>query len=206
MWGKVQPAVSRFARTVSYDRAGVGLSSAGPLPRDGQQVARELRRALGLAGVPPPYLLVGASIGGPYIRIYAGLYPGDVAGLVLVDPTPDSGQIRNPQSQEALAQPDTLAQSRVSRVPAGVPVFLVRAEGTPEVPFASETIRETRRARRFQIAAESREHKAWIDAVAGGRYIVTRESGHNVPIEQPDLVVDTIRRAVANARSRPRAR
>src|SRR5262245_26365849 len=56
VWGKIQPQVSRFARTVGYDRAGVGLSDEGPLPRDGRRIASELRQALRAAGVPPPYV------------------------------------------------------------------------------------------------------------------------------------------------------
>jgi len=84
MWGKVQPDVSRFARTASYDRAGMGLSDEGPPPRDGRHVAAELRRALLLAGIAPPYILVGASFGGPYVRVFAGMYPDDVAGIVLL--------------------------------------------------------------------------------------------------------------------------
>src|SRR5688500_17826762 len=59
MWGKVQPHVSRFARTVTYDRAGVGLSEEAPHPRDGRHIAEELRHALRVAGVLPPYVLVG---------------------------------------------------------------------------------------------------------------------------------------------------
>jgi len=90
LWGKVQPDVSRFARTVSYDRAGVGLSGEGPRPRDGRRIAAELRGALRLAAVAPPYILVGASLGGPYVRIFAGMYPHEVVGLVLVDLTPDT--------------------------------------------------------------------------------------------------------------------
>src|SRR5881396_827534 len=66
MWGKVQPHVSRFAKTVAYDRAGVGLSEDAPPPRDGRHIAAELRHALRVAGVPPPYVLVGASFGGLY--------------------------------------------------------------------------------------------------------------------------------------------
>ena len=69
LWGKVQPDVSRFARTVSYDRAGAGLSDEGPPPRDGRRIAAELRAALRFAGIAPPACSpVGASLGGPYVR------------------------------------------------------------------------------------------------------------------------------------------
>jgi pimeloyl-ACP methyl ester carboxylesterase len=84
MWGKVQPEVSRFARTVAYDRAGVGLSELARSPRDGRQIAAELHLALRAAGVPPPYVLVGASPGGLYVRAYAAMYPDEVHGIVLV--------------------------------------------------------------------------------------------------------------------------
>ncbi len=202
MWGRVQPAVSRFAKTVSYDRAGVGLSNEDVHPRDGRHIASDLHRTLQSAQVALPYILVGASLGGPYVRIYAGMYPGDVAGIVLVDPTPDSARIDHAQSPEAAALPETLRQSRGSPVPSGIPVFLIRAEGAGELPFATETVRTEQRARRMDISAESLEHQAWIAGVPGGRLIVTHQSGHNVPIEQPDLVVETIRHAAALAVSR----
>lgn len=207
MWGKVQPAVSAFAKTVSYDRAGVGLSTGGAAPRDGQHVADDLRRALRLANIPPPYILVGASFGGPCVRIYAGRFPGDVAGIVLVDPTPDSSEIEGPVSEEARALPETLNQAKASRMPSGIPLFLIRAEASPELPFATESIRARLFQRQDEIAAESLEHKAWIAGIPGAKLIVTHDSGHNVPIEQPDLVVATIRRvadAIPSSRPSPR--
>ena len=196
MWGKVQPAVSAFAKTVSYDRAGVGLSTAATTPRDGLHVADDLRRALRLANISPPYVMVGASFGGPFVRIYAGRFPGDVAGIVLVDPTPDSSTIEGPVSEEARALPATLIQAKASRMPAGMPLFLIRAEASPELPFATASIRTRLLQRQGEIAAESLEHRTWIAGIPGARLTVTHESGHNVPIEQPELVVATIRRVV----------
>ncbi|MCC7008923.1 MAG: alpha/beta hydrolase [Acidobacteria bacterium] len=85
-WTFVQPSVSRFARTAAYDRAGFGWSDAGPLPRTAGRSADELHTALRVAGVPPPYVLVGHSYGGLVMRIFAARYRRDVAGVVLVDP------------------------------------------------------------------------------------------------------------------------
>lgn len=205
MWGKVQPGVSRFARTVSYDRAGVGLSDAGPLPRDGRRIAAELRRALLSAGIAPPYILVGASVGGPYIRVFAGMYPDHVAGMVLVDPTTDNQRFEDAAGVPALESwSDTLVQSRGSRIPSGIPVFLIDAVSPLEVPFATETIRTLRMKNRPEIEADSREYRRWLDGIPGSRLIVTHRSGHNVPIEQPELVVATIREAVDEARQRPK--
>ena len=85
-WTLVQPDVATFARTCVYDRAGFGWSECGPLPRTAGRAADELHFALERAGERPPYLLVGHSYGGLVMRIFAGRYPADVAGLVLVDP------------------------------------------------------------------------------------------------------------------------
>src|SRR5438045_3338647 len=57
-WILVQPEVSQFARTISYDRAGNGLSKKGDTPRDGRHVVTELHTALANAHASPPYILV----------------------------------------------------------------------------------------------------------------------------------------------------
>jgi pimeloyl-ACP methyl ester carboxylesterase len=197
MWGKVQPAVSRFAPTVSYDRAGVGLSDDGPQSRDGRRMASDLRRALLTLGIAPPYILVGASFGGPCIRVFAGIYPDDVAAMVLVEPTPDSDRIDDAAGGPALESlQDTLDQARLSRVPSGIPVFLIDSVSPREVPFATGAIRALRMSNRADMEAESVEHRTWLSTIPGSRLIVTPRSGHNVPIEEPDLVVATIREAV----------
>jgi pimeloyl-ACP methyl ester carboxylesterase len=199
MWGKVQPPVSRFAITVTYDRFGVGLSDDAPQPRDGRRIAAELRRALRAAGIAPPYILVGASLGGPYIRIFAGMYPDDVAGMVLVDPTTDSQRFDDAAGVPALESwPDTVNQARASSIP-GVPVSLIDAVSPLEVPFTTDAIRTLRMNNRPEIEADSLEYKRWLDGIPGSRLIVTDRSGHNIPIELPELVVATIRQVVEEA-------
>lgn len=84
-WSLVQPEVAKFARVCSYDRAGFGWSEAGVRPRTSQQIVKELHALLGNAGVQAPYVLVGHSIAGIHVQLYAGLYPDEVAGMVLVD-------------------------------------------------------------------------------------------------------------------------
>src|SRR5258706_581780 len=83
---KGQPEGAKFARVVAYDRAGLGSSEAGPSPRTAERIANELHSALRSAGLRPPYVLVSHSAGGAYIRVFAHLYPKEVAGLVFVDP------------------------------------------------------------------------------------------------------------------------
>lgn len=202
MWGKVQPHVSRFARTVAYDRAGVGLSRDGPSPRDGRQVAGELRYALRAAGLPPPYVLVGASLGGLYVRVFAGMYPDDVSGMVLVDPTHDAEGFKRSLHPELAVVRETAAQARRSRIPPGVPLVLIDAVSPREVPFTTHAIRGLRARLRPDIDAESRAYQRWLDSIPGARLVTTDESGHNVPIEQPQLVVQVIRDVVNAARDR----
>jgi pimeloyl-ACP methyl ester carboxylesterase len=88
-WGRVLPLLPPDLRVVRYDRPGLGASAddrESPTPR---HVAAVLHAALVAAAIPPPYLLVGHSLGSTRIRMFAGLYPDEVAGLVFVDPTPD---------------------------------------------------------------------------------------------------------------------
>lgn len=84
-WSLVQPKVARFARVCTYDRAGYAWSEAGPTPRTMQQIVYELHTGLNNAGIKSPYVLVGHSLGGLIVRVFANQYPKAVAGMVLVD-------------------------------------------------------------------------------------------------------------------------
>jgi pimeloyl-ACP methyl ester carboxylesterase len=84
-WLKVQPQLAKFTRVCSYDRAGLGYSESSSQPRTSKVIATELHALLQSAGVAPPYVLVGHSVGGFNVRLYASLYRSDVAGMVLVD-------------------------------------------------------------------------------------------------------------------------
>lgn len=88
MWSETLVSqLSQTARVCAYDRAGYGWSDPRPEARTVWEIARELHDLLQTAGIEPPYLMVGASNGGLYIRGYAAEYPQEVAGLVLVDGT-----------------------------------------------------------------------------------------------------------------------
>lgn len=84
-WWPVQAGVAEFTRVCSYDRAGIGWSAKAKGNPDPESVARRLRGTLSLAGVSPPFIMVGHSIGGPLAMIFGGLYPDDVVGYVFVD-------------------------------------------------------------------------------------------------------------------------
>ena len=89
-WIKIQPVISRTTRTCTYDRAGNGLSDAGPLPRTSARIVTELHTLLRNAGEHGPFILVGHSFGGINVRQYADRYLSDVAGLVLDDASAES--------------------------------------------------------------------------------------------------------------------
>jgi pimeloyl-ACP methyl ester carboxylesterase len=207
-WERVQPAVSKFATTVSYDRAGIAWSAPGPKPRDARQVARELHTALGNAHVPPPYILVGHSFGGPLTRVFANLYPGEVVGMVLLDPTQEEfmewNRARAPghderQDEEWKQIQASLTQAHQSRVPEGIPVTLITAMGPRVLPsfVTPEQKAELNAFRPMWL----KFHQQWIEKLPRGRHLITENSGHGIPFEEPELVVKAIRETIDLARS-----
>jgi pimeloyl-ACP methyl ester carboxylesterase len=85
-WMSVQPEIAKFARVCAYDRAGLGWSDPDSAPRTTEGVTRDLHALLANAGIAPPYVLVGHSMGGFFVSRYAAQYPDEVVGAVLVDP------------------------------------------------------------------------------------------------------------------------
>jgi len=95
-WVWVQPQLAKTTRVCAYDRAGHGWSDLGPEPRDAKQHARELKTLLEKANVPGPYVLVGHSLGGLYVREFADMFSDQVAGMALLEGThPDVWKRQN---------------------------------------------------------------------------------------------------------------
>ena len=100
-WVWVQQAISSTTRACAYDRAGIGWSDLSPQPHDTRQNAQALEALLQKAKIAPPYVLVGHSFGGLFVRMYAELYPDKIAGMVLIEGT-------NPDALAALGKPDVM--------------------------------------------------------------------------------------------------
>lgn len=101
-WSLVQPEVAKFGRVCSYDRAGIAWSASGEGSRNASQITDELHKLLDAAHIAPPFVLVGHSIGGVYVQMFAARFPDEVAGVVLVDSS---------------------HQDQLSRIP-GIPAFV----------------------------------------------------------------------------------
>lgn len=102
-WSAVQSDVAKFSRACWYDRAGYGWSEPAEMRRTFHSVASDLHDLLHAAGVPPPYVLVGGGDAALHIRVYHGLYPGEVAGIVMVNPNDlDDPQAEVPESQKGV--------------------------------------------------------------------------------------------------------
>lgn len=100
-WAWVQEELSKFTRTCSYDRPGLGWSGESEIHYTGSRIAHHLHRLLYKINEPPPYVIVGHSWGGALVQIYAGLYPDDVAGIGLVDPSHPDLVNRYPETARA---------------------------------------------------------------------------------------------------------
>lgn len=135
LWHPVAQAVSQRTRVCSYDRAGLMWSDPGPLPRDGDAIVADLHKALEVAKEPGPYVLVGASLGGPLVMLYTGRHPEDVAGVVLVDGAhPDQiARLEKASGVEDDPAPSVF-RALASLGWTGLPRLLLPAPELPELP------------------------------------------------------------------------
>jgi pimeloyl-ACP methyl ester carboxylesterase len=131
-WRKVQPPIAKFVRVCSYDRAGIGFSDSSPRPRTSRTIAEELHMLLSNAGVSPPYILVGHSMGGYDVRVFTSLYRNEVAGVVLVDAShPDQERRFPPEIKDMQGTWLREAEFLELTMPFGIPRLLGWCEEDP---------------------------------------------------------------------------
>src|SRR3989441_12156967 len=107
-WGGwIAPAVAQNTTVCVYDRAGQGWSDPPASAQNGIAVASDLHTLLANAQIPGPYVLVGHSTGGAYIRVFAARYPDQVAGMVFLDSQPNEALTELPDfpSQYSIIRP-----------------------------------------------------------------------------------------------------
>ena len=265
-WTFVQPEVAKFTCACSYDRAGLGWSEAGPMPRTSRQIVEELHALLLNARVEGPYVLVGHSFGTFTVRLYASTYPEEVAGMVLIDPIHPSdwlemteaakrklqGAVRLSRYGALLARlgvarlvsllvrfgASGLARSSVS-LPTGGTLTEAERMISPAVKLPSElrpiiaafwtqpkffeaiaSQAESLPRSAAQVAAmgdygdmplvvlsasdscptRAKEHEDLARLSSQGKHIVASKSGHWIQLDEPGLVVESIREVVGSVR------
>jgi pimeloyl-ACP methyl ester carboxylesterase len=231
-WGFVQPEVARFTRVCSYDRAGLGYSDAGPSPRTARRMANELAELVARSGISGRVILVAASSGGFNVRVFASDHPDRVAGLVLVDASHEDQVHEVPRlarfvpllssvgilrlfgvsfglSLESLP-PSTQRFVRATRFRAAG--YQAAADEIMHIRQSASEVRTSRRKLTIPVVvvtgargADARWRDLQRDQVTlseRGCQLIAEESGHVVPIDQPQVVVDGIRTMVNAARGR----
>lgn len=222
-WARVFKEVQRATRVVMHDRAGLGSSDPAPGPRTSVEMIGDLRAVLTAARARPPYVLVGHSVGGFNVRLFAGKYPEEVAGMVLVDSshpdqltrfagilpaeTPDEAMPlkllrRGPDAGLATEAIDFKAcaeQARAIKTIGAKPLVVIsqsrNALGPPGIPSSTwEQIRITWAGLQTDLLGLS----------VLSTHLVATHAGHQVQFEEPDLVINAILSVVRDARAVPR--
>lgn len=217
-WQAIQDSLSALTTVIAYSRAGYGASDPSPERRTPLQIVSELHALLRALGQDGPYVLVGHSLGGVYVRVYASQHPEDVAGLVLVDPTHERLDLEHSVLSPTY-WPDVRAVLEDYATEVGGATrgemeefWRISRRGTlpeawplPDVPMVILTAMtvDTSWAGGSEIGLRMRRriHTELFEHTTHGVHIVTTESGHNMHEDQPGLVVDSIRRVVNAART-----
>jgi pimeloyl-ACP methyl ester carboxylesterase len=212
-WARVQPLLTGVTRVCRYDRAGLGRSEPGPMPRTSQQMVEELRALLEVTGLQPPYILAGASFGGLNAQLYAIQYPDEVVGMALVDSLHPDFDVRI----EQLFTPEQVAERRAELASNLEGLTFddiltsqtqVREAGLlPDVPLVV-----LRHGRPFEFSpgwpAEEVE-ALWVDLPTDlasrstdSQLIVADRAGHRIHEMRPDLVIQALKDLVAKTQNR----
>ncbi len=211
-WAQVLPVVSKETQVFAYNRPGIGDSAAVSTPRDGETVIRELRTLLQARGITPPYVLVGHSLGGLYMQLYARRYPNEVAGLVLVDATHPE-QLKGAGSKENWpgwfkvmleASLSEAALKELEAIPAtgsemlALPAF----SGKPVIVLSAQKPMEDT----SEMAKHANSKRVDIARLHPGAKQVWVDSGHAIPLENPQAVIAAVQEVLSMVRAQSTAK
>jgi pimeloyl-ACP methyl ester carboxylesterase len=198
-WKAVAGPIAAFARVVLYDRAGLGHSAELKDTRaaiTADEVVSKLHALLAAAHIYPPYILVGHSLGGLYVQMFARKYPKEVFGIILLESS--STEAPNELKTRATLVPGTVAyleeegvaesnrQVRNAGPFPNVPLAVIAA--TDHGPYFREWEPTLMRLQQ-QLATLSPQ----------GNLIVAQGSGHDVQLDRPETVIEAVRRMSAAA-------
>ncbi|HJQ40273.1 MAG TPA: alpha/beta hydrolase [Thermoanaerobaculia bacterium] len=214
-WDKVIPEVAKFARVVAYDRAGYGKSEASPEAPVAREVARELHTLLARIHAKPPYVLVGHSLGGTYIRVFSSMYPKEVAGFVFADAAMVwrlnafmrrdfsnmywEGEREWAENREKLPPAKRLEYAAITvseeqaraawplpRVPAIV-ITGARPHGMFEKPEDDQ---------RYIDGWVQIHREELVDKLPGSKHVILPDTGHMIPTAKPEAIIDAVREVI----------
>jgi pimeloyl-ACP methyl ester carboxylesterase len=207
-WDKVYPEVARFTTSFAYSRRGYGVSAPALVNRSGTEIVRELREVLAAQGLRPPYVLVGHSLGGLYLELFAKLHPDEVAGLVLVDPThPDQlerTKTERPATYAIVQSLKTLnAAHTLGAELRGADETGRQWHAAPPFPQRPTIVLTATRARPLEGASfamfTQRLQTELVKSWPGAEQRLV-DSTHYIQREKPDVVIAAIREVVERAR------
>jgi pimeloyl-ACP methyl ester carboxylesterase len=160
-WAYVQTLLAaQGVRSCAYDRAGLGLSDRSPEPRDGINVARDLEKLVAAAPLPGPFVLVGHSMAGARVHLFANRNPDKVAGLALVDSTPPEA-LADPRVRRYVAKFATGAHAAAITSSFGILRLLAATRLGDKIGLPPEQDAEKRR----QFASARYNHVAYEEAL-----------------------------------------
>jgi hypothetical protein len=202
-WEEIVSEISSDTTTFAYNRPGYGESDPISTPRDGSHIVDELRALLQNKGLKPPYILVGHSLGGLYMQLFARRYPEEVSALVLVDST----HPRQLDGEGAIKKQPFLVRVIIEALVTGSAkeeLDLVYQTGKQVLDLptfsnrpvfvlsASKPLEET-----SKMADYANEKRKDIARLYPGSKQIWVDSGHGIPLEKPESVVFAIREALA---------
>jgi pimeloyl-ACP methyl ester carboxylesterase len=229
-WRLVQQEVAKTTRVCSYDRAGMGWSERGPLPRDARHITGELHTLLQNANVPGPYVMVGHSVGGLPVRVFAHDYPADVAGVVLIDSMfPDQtgyatqsqvisflsvlarfGIVRllaRPSGLVDYEPPDAAASFARSVRPQSLQTFADEIRGIPDSLAQAGDVKSFGDLPLIVLSRGLDSTAAWDAGQAelpllssNSQHLIAEKSDHGIQLHEPEAAVAAILKVVEQAR------
>jgi pimeloyl-ACP methyl ester carboxylesterase len=216
-WHLVQSEVAHVTRVCAYDRAGLGLSDPGPMPRTSSAIANDLHALLHQAGLPPPYVIVAHSMGALGAMLFADRHLPELAGMVLVDPSfVDQAETLAPYLPEAAPRgdPTTVAgseaesMSSLSGDPEESDSAQLKAEARDlgSLPMIVLTAADTggTDGNDQRVIAGKALWKAGHEALAAcssqGVSRMVPHSGHSIHLDQPGIVTSAILELVGRSR------
>ncbi|NTW29138.1 MAG: alpha/beta hydrolase [Coriobacteriia bacterium] len=208
-WVRVLAPLEAVSTVVAYNRLGIGRSSKPSEPQTGDVVVRTLHALLEGLGLRPPYVLVGHSLGGLYVNLFARTYPLEVAAVVFLDSAaPEDSTLVDEYSTSLQRLAQRVADAVFGRdefgeaacVPKTVDI-IARANAFPPVPVVVVSAgRPARGIPPAVRAARARNQEGLVALSPLGQHLIAGKSGHFPQISEPGLVSETIRSVVASVR------